>query len=123
MVRVGVWINGVTYVWSRVDFMVDTGAGATLLHPNDSLNAVGIQRARLTDPSRWAGSVAYTGVGGNVAYFVTPVRYQFQHDDGRSQYIDGTINVAPLLPDNRQLPSVLGWDVLSHFEVVLNWTK
>jgi hypothetical protein len=46
----------------------------------------------------------------------------FQHDDGRRQYIDGTINVAPVRSDNRNVPSLLGWDVLSKFDVRLNWT-
>ena len=121
-VTVGLWIAGITYVWARVEFIVDSGAGSTLLHPRDAQGRVGIQPFHQADLSRRAGRVTYTGVGGNVTYFVTPVRYRFQHDDGRYQYIDGTINVAPLRADNRQLPSVLGWDVLSHFEVLLNWT-
>ena len=121
-VTVGVWITGITFVWTPVEFMIDTGAGATLLHPRDSQYSVGISRSDLSDSRRWAGTVTYTGVGGDVTYFVTPVRYRFQHHDGRLQHIDGTINVAPVRPDNRNVPSLLGWDVLSQFEVVMNWT-
>ena len=30
--------------------------------------------------------------------------------------------MALVRPDNLNVPSLLGWDVLSQFEVIMNWT-
>ncbi len=36
------------------------------------------------------------------------------------QTISASILVAPLQPWNQHLPSLLGWDILSHFQLLTN---
>jgi len=116
-VRVGVLLTGISQAWAVVDFVLDTGASATCLHPSDAIQEVGIDPVMLTDPSQWPTAVTFSGVGGGVDYFVTPARYALLHDDGQVQYIDGTINVARWNAGNQTLPSLLGWDVLGKFSL------
>lgn len=77
----------------------------------------------LTDASRWVSSVTYSGIGGGVTYYTTPVVYGLQHDDGQFEFINGTINVAPWRVDNQTLPSLLGWDVLKEFGIFTDWSS
>jgi hypothetical protein len=66
--------------------------------------------------------VTLQSVGGLVQYFVAPVRYAFRHHDGTTQYIDERLHVAPRTPSNAGLPSLLGWDVLSQFGLLTDWS-
>ena len=62
-----------------------------------------------------------SGVGGTTLYYVTPAIYAFVADDGRVQIVNGPVLVAQLRPDNQELPSLLGWDILERFEVLVDW--
>ena len=77
----------------------------------------------LASPDQWPEMVALQGVGGLVQYYVAPVRYAFRHHDGTTQYIDDRIHVAPRTPLNAGLPSLLGWDVLSRFGILADWSS
>jgi hypothetical protein len=35
--------------------------------------------------------------------------------------VEGQIEVAQLTTTNRGIPSLLGWDVLQHFKLTLDW--
>jgi hypothetical protein len=35
--------------------------------------------------------------------------------------MEGEIDIAELRPDNQMLPSILGWDVLQYFRLVVDW--
>lgn len=113
---------GISTSWSGVDFLVDTGAGRTCLHPTDALRA-GVDPVALTSPDRWQDTVTFQGVGGLVQYFVTPVRYAFRHHDGTTQFVDDSICVAPWSALNQALPSLLGWDVLNRFGLLADWSS
>jgi hypothetical protein len=91
------------------------------LHPRDAMAAFGVQLAHLADPQRWPQHVAHQGVGGARLYFREQAFYLFQHDDGSWQPVAGEIDIAQAQPDNQDLPSILDWDVLQHFRVVVNW--
>ena len=67
--------------------------------------------------------VTLQSVGGLVQYYVAPVRYAFRHHDGTAQYIDDRIQVAPRAPVNAGLPSLLGWDILSRFGLLADWSS
>jgi hypothetical protein len=119
-VRIGVLLTEITQDWAVVSFVIDTGASATCLHQADALSISGIDLPLLTDPTRWGSMSRYSGVGGGITYFPTPVRYALLHDDGQALYIDGTINVAQWTPANQDLPSLLGWDVLGLFSLYID---
>jgi hypothetical protein len=67
------------------------------------------------------GSGPYFGVGGRTVCYVVPASFAFRHDDGHRQTLQGNLRIAQLTSDNRTLPSLLGWDVLQHFELITNW--
>lgn len=102
--------------WEPVNFLIDTGAFTTTLHPADALSA-GVEANMLTDPRHWPRVERSLGVGGHADTFVTRAQYGFLHEDGTPQIIDGEIRIARLSLTNQQLPSLLGWDVLEHFTI------
>ena len=61
------------------------------------------------------------GVGGSAIYFVVPAFYAFLQDDDEWRLISGEIRIAQLTTGNERLPSLLGWDILQHFQVVADW--
>jgi hypothetical protein len=91
-----------------VEFLIDTGADATTLHPIDTrlmgirpLNFVGIPRALMY------------GVGGNAQYWEEMAELRFLHDDG--DYWDVVtlpIHVAVPTRANSAIESLLGRDVI-----------
>jgi hypothetical protein len=119
-VRVGVLLTDITQDWIVVEFVLDTGASATCLHPSDALGVSGIDLTMLTDAARWSVTSTFRGIGGGVSYFTTPAQYGFLHDDGRLYIVDGTINIAQWTLTNQSLPSLLGWDVLANFSLYAN---
>lgn len=114
-VRAGVLLKDIAQDWIVVDFVLDTGASATCLHPTDALTISGIDLSMLTDPARWSVVSTFSGIGGGVSYFTTSALYAFMHDDGRVHLIDGTIKVAQWTLTNQALPSLLGWEILASF--------
>ena len=121
-VLASIQLVGISPSWTGVDFLVDTGAGWSCLHPADARRA-GVAASALVSPDQWPEMVTVQGVGGIVQYFVAPVRYAFRHHDGTTQYIDDRIHVAPRTPLNAGLPSLLGWDVLSRFGLLADWSS
>ena len=105
-----------------VDFLLDTGAARTLLHPRDATTRVGIEPGRLAEPSRWPTTETLWGIGGSSIYYPVLARYAFDRDDGGIEILHKQIAVAQLRTDNRVTPSLLGWDVLRHFRVVADWS-
>jgi hypothetical protein len=75
----------------------------------------------LTRPGDSPQHVTHQGVGGTNLYFREPAYYLHRHDDGRWQPMEGEIDIAELRPDNQMLPSILGWDVLQYFRLVVDW--
>ena len=107
--------------------MIDTGAEITTLGPRDSLTLLG--RSYLTiDFSSIPGTREMIGIGqGSSRSFVTPTELTFFADDGSEIRI--TLGIAitePVPPDpgahgNWQMPSLLGRDVLQHFDLSLSY--
>jgi hypothetical protein len=120
-VRVFLFLPGIKADWVSVAFVLDTGAVATCLHPADAAETVGIDQGLLGRPLLWPHRLTRQGIGGTTNYYVVPALYGFRHDDGRQQTVAGKIEIAEPVLHNQTLPSLLGWDVLQHFRVVVDW--
>ncbi len=120
-VQVDILVPGFMGRWATVSFLVDTGASTTCLHPHDAMSVLRLKADRLADPVLWPVQEPYFGVGGASVSYVVPVRYLFRHEDGQEQMLRGDLRIAQLTRANEMLPSLLGWDVLQHFELVTNW--
>jgi hypothetical protein len=118
-VQVNLFLPGHSQDWQPVEFLLDTGAAMTCLHPRDAM-LVGVEPVRLTSAASWPRLEQSFGVGGAAAIFVTPARYAFERDDLPPYIIEGEIRVAQLSLGNQRLPSLLGWDVLKHFALSID---
>ena len=90
----------------RVNFLVDTGATDTLLHPRDGSN-LRIPFADLGNPTR------RLGIGGTRTYYTESAVALFLDSSGEWQRFDVELRVSPPETDSDYLPSLLGRDVLN----------
>ena len=123
MVRVGLFLPRITSDWVLVDFLLDTGADTTALHPPDAIFRAGIDRAALHQPGRWPNRGSAGGVGGSSEYYRHPAFYAFQHEDEHVQTVRANLWIARPSPANDSLESLLGWDILRHFRLELDWAR
>lgn len=72
-------------------------------------------------PQLWPRQRTLGGVGGSTTYYVHPALFGFQYDDQQPRVLQGEILVAEPNASNRRVPSLLGWDVLRHFRVTLDY--
>src|SRR4051794_13573744 len=103
--------------WSTsgdIDFLVDTGASRTVLHPADAYRL----RVPFDDlvPAEHARA---WGTGGVAAYAEEPASLRFV-DAGRPFDLDFRIWIALPDPYNVRLPSLLGRDVLQYFRLTVD---
>lgn len=103
-----------------VDFLIDTGADDTILHPRDVPPRVA---SLLTSPfgdhpeRQWIG-----GVGGGAYIIPLSVRLFFRTEGGRDRlWQDARVWVAQPTATNRRLPSLLGRDLLQFFRLTVDY--
>jgi hypothetical protein len=120
MVRVLLYVPAAVPLWRPVDFMLDTGASASVLNPTQALLQVGFRREQLTRPQRWRKET-FRGIGNDVVEYVLDASYGWFFGDGSYRLIAGPIRVAPYSEQSARLPSLLGWDILQHFQISMNW--
>ncbi len=116
MVRVYVDLPGISGGFVPVDFLVDSGSMDTLLHPEDAVAKVGIDPVVLADPGQWQTRPIH-GLGGRANSYVWQAVYAFRHDNGSLQQLTRDILIAQPTAANSRLPSLLGMDILRHFQV------
>ncbi len=106
----------------NVDFLVDTGADRTCIHPMD---------VRITDiPSQFAQSsnkpVPISGLGGSLNYFPVPVSILFSSDQGHYLWKGSVLmcDIGGFLTDEStwRLPSLLGRDILDSCLTIIDPT-
>src|SRR5215212_10090518 len=105
---------------ATIDFVLDTGATATTIHPMDMLEHFRVLPTHLADPERWRRHTGGQGIGGRVLSFVERADLAFEREDGTFLALDEEIHVAQLADASQGLPSILGWDVLRHFRLTLD---
>ena len=59
---VAVYLPGVREEWTLIDFLVDTGAASTSIHPGDALRRLGVAPGSL-DAASWAREETVGGQG------------------------------------------------------------
>ena len=96
-------------VRGSVDFLVDTGADATTLHPDDGQD-MGIPFDELVNPIRVGG------VGGYETYYDEPARISFSGIDGYYEF-EILLSVGKPSEESDGLESLLGLDILNRMRM------
>ena len=95
----------------EIDFLVDTGADATYLHPSEGWE-IGIPFDLLQD------RVTSSGIGGRATYFPEPAVLLFPDHADRQHYgYRINVNVAKPADVSGRLPSLLGRDVIRRWQM------
>ena len=109
--------------WFAVEFLIDTGASVSSLHPLDAIRLARIPILTLLSPEQWPEQENHGGVGGRATYFPVSAHYAFMHHNGQITQREGEqIRIAQLTPTNTRLPSLLGWDILQHYRLTTDWS-
>jgi len=106
-----------------VEFLIDTGASVTCLHPFDAIQQARIPMSTLSSADEWPNRQRHGGITGQAMYFPTPCRYAFLQHDGTFVEREGEIAIAQLTTTNAGVPSLLGWDILQHYKLTADWAS
>ena len=97
-------------VRTNISFCVDTGADRTILMPLDSIR-------RRIDFSALGNRTAGVGVGGSAEIFVEPAVLAFVDLAQAVHAYDIALNIVGDNPQIRDLPSLLGRDILNRWHM------
>ncbi len=97
-------VNGI------VRFLVDTGADRTCLHPRDA------RRVRMSF-DQLGNMRTSSGVGGSSSYFREPTILAFA-DKPQTRAYELDLLIAEPHGSNEKLPSLLGGDVINHWNML-----
>ncbi len=92
-------------IGGRVEFLVDTGADVTTLHPDDG-RSLNCPFDELENPVR------VDGIGGEQTYYDEPIEILFRGTEGSYGFIV-TISVGKPSEEANDLESLLGVDILN----------
>ena len=96
-------------VSGNVEFLVDTGAHRTCLHPRDAITlGIDLTKLEYTEPS--------TGIGGAAYYSPQNAYLLFFHGDLQVEQVE--VLVAQPTQANMGLPSLLGRDIINRWTMV-----
>jgi hypothetical protein len=121
LIRVMLYLPGISKNWAPVYFLLDTGAGTSVVHPLDATTKLGINDAALRNPALWPIQRTAHGVGGLSPEYSVPAHYALQRDDGTWAKHQEDLAIAQPMQGNQTLPSLLGWDILRHYRIVADW--
>ena len=100
-------------------FLIDTGSSTSIVHAKDARTRLNLATDAM-QPTAWTPeeTVRRRGVAGVALSRLIESTFEFKHDDGALQAIAETIELGAV--DSQQLPSLLGWDILSRFRIELD---
>ena len=98
-----------------IDFLMDTGADDTCLHPRDAISAR-IPFDRLED------EVSSRGIGGGASYYRERAFLMFQ-DDAQMRIYDIQLHIAKPTEGNQTFPSLLGRDIINRWSMLYDPTN
>ena len=101
-------------IYGNVQFLLDTGAGSTCLHPEDSVK-LDMPFGRLISPT-----MSY-GIGGGSLYHREAAVLSFLDDEAIQSY-RLQLHIAEPTAANAGFPSLLGRDVLNRWRIVYDPT-
>ena len=96
-------------IWGRVNFLVDTGADVTTLHPSDASN-INCPFDELENP------VEVGGIGGEQTYYDEPAIIVFYGTD-RTYGFRTNLSVGKPSEETDDLESLLGLDILNRMRM------
>jgi hypothetical protein len=105
---------------AKIEFLIDTGATSSTVHPSDMLSRFRVIPSELASAERWPRQRAGWGIGGRVIDYIESAELRFRRDNGTVLMLAQDILIAQFTPENEDLPSLLGWDVLRHFRLTLD---
>jgi hypothetical protein len=105
---------------ARIDFLIDTGATSSTIHPHDMLTHFSMTPNDLASVERWPRRKAGLGIGGRVLDSIESAELRFERDDGTVLALEQDVLIAQPTADNDRLPLLLSWDVLRHFRLTLD---
>ena len=94
----------------RIDFLMDTGADSTCLHPSDAQD-LGVPFDMLRDAS------ISSGIGGGASYYRERATIEFRDGPITSVY-DIRLLIAKPTTSNARLPSLLGRNIINRWSVL-----
>lgn len=118
MITLNVTIGVLSNRPQPIAFLLDTGADRTILTPFDAAR-FGVTPAQFrSPPPAWPRPSRTIGLSGGLSIYPFDARVEIAHHDGRQVPYTGSVLVAAA---GMTFPhSLLGWDVLGAFEVILD---
>ena len=105
-------------VWAPVEFLVDTGATRTVLHPSDVLK-FGIDIVTYADD---ACPRTYSGVGGEASYGVEDAILHFKNAKTNLRTLIGPLDQCQFdFASDKNVPSLLGRDFLNQGRLIVDY--
>lgn len=104
--------------FAQIEFLVDTGADQTTIHPADARRLWGGYSQH--DFESDATVQVMRGIGGTARFITRRVSVVFFEEDGEAVSGDFNLNIAESREDNRDLPSLLGRDILRHVRLIVD---
>ena len=115
--------------WTRIRLLIDTGAVYSTIHADTASSTLRIDKADLV-ADNWPVSeqTQLGGVGGLLRYRRLPATWRFRHTTGEFVEIEAQVHLGehrdPSVDEGadatNELPSMLGWDILQHFQLTLD---
>jgi hypothetical protein len=121
LMPVMLYLPGISRQWALIEFLLDTGASTTCVHPQDATTRLGIDDTALRTQASWPRQRSSHGVGGSSTDYIVPAYYALRRDDGGWDTYQRDLAIAKPMPANQTIPSLLGWDILQEYRVVVDW--